>query len=56
MVFQLFRQEQRWVAMFGGITGLSRPRVHIDGEVWHLDVASSILGLKEVPRVRLFAD
>ena len=23
-----------------GITGLSRPRVHIDGEVWHLDVGS----------------
>ena len=26
-----------------GITGLSPPRVHIDGEVWHLDVGS-ILG------------
>ena len=24
-----------------GITGGSRPRVHIDGEVWHLDVGSS---------------
>ena len=24
-----------------GITGLSPPRVHIDGEVWHLDVDSS---------------
>ena len=24
-----------------GITGWSRPRVHIDGEVWHLDVGSS---------------
>ena len=24
-----------------GITGLSPPRVHIDGEVWHLDVGSS---------------
>src|SRR5919199_5351020 len=24
-----------------GITGLSRPRVHIDGAVWHLDVGSS---------------
>ena len=23
-----------------GITGLSPPRVHIDGEVWHLDVGS----------------
>ena len=24
-----------------GITGLSRPRVHIDDAVWHLDVGSS---------------
>src|SRR5699024_11575441 len=24
-----------------GITGLSPPRVHINGEVWHLDVGSS---------------
>ena len=24
-----------------GITGLSPPRVHIDGEVWHIDVGSS---------------
>ena len=24
-----------------GITGLSPPRVHIDGGVWHLDVGSS---------------
>ena len=24
-----------------GITGLYRPRVHIDGGVWHLDVGSS---------------
>ena len=24
-----------------GITGLSVPRVHIDGPVWHLDVGSS---------------
>src|SRR5699024_12426096 len=24
-----------------GITGLSPPRVHIDGEVWHLDVGSA---------------
>ena len=24
-----------------GITGLSDPRVHIDGPVWHLDVGSS---------------
>ena len=27
-----------------GITGLSPPRVHIDGEVWHLDVDSSYPG------------
>ncbi|TKY51065.1 RNAase protein [Spatholobus suberectus] len=24
-----------------GITGLSSPRAHIDGKVWHLDVGSS---------------
>src|SRR5690625_6852279 len=28
-----------------GITGLSPPRVHIDGEVWHLDV-DELLGEK----------
>ena len=28
-----------------GITGLSLPRVHIDGVVWHLDVGSSHPGL-----------
>src|SRR5574344_2543513 len=31
-----------------GITGLSRPRVHIDDAVWHLDVGSSHPG-GEVP-------
>ena len=30
-----------------GITGLSPPRVHIDGEVWHLDVGSSHPGVRE---------
>ncbi len=30
-----------------GITGLSPPRVHIDGEVWHLDVGSSHPGAEE---------
>jgi len=30
-----------------GITGLSPPRVHIDGEVWHLDVGSSHPGAVE---------
>ena len=33
-----------------GITGLSRPRVHIDGEVWHLDVASSHPGAEGGPK------
>ena len=32
-----------------GITGLSPPRVHIDGEVWHLDVGSSHPGDSSVP-------
>ena len=30
-----------------GITGLSGPRVHIDGPVWHLDVGSILGPLKE---------
>ena len=30
-----------------GITGLSGPRVHIDGPVWHLDVGSSHPGAGE---------
>ena len=30
-----------------GITGLSLPRVHIDGVVWHLDVGSSHPGAEE---------
>jgi len=33
-----------------GITGWSRPRVHIDGEVWHLDVGSSHPGAGEGPK------
>ena len=33
-----------------GITGLSPPRVHIDGEVWHLDVGSSHPGAGECPK------
>ena len=33
-----------------GITGLSLPRVHIDGEVWHLDVGSSHPGAEEDPK------
>src|SRR5690348_17918994 len=33
-----------------GITGLSRPRVHIDGAVWHLDVGLSHPGAGEGDR------
>ena len=33
-----------------GITGLSLPRVHIDGEVWHLDVGSSHPGAGVGPK------
>jgi hypothetical protein len=33
-----------------GITGLSPPRVHIDGEVWHLDVGSSHPGAESGPK------
>ena len=33
-----------------GITGLSRPRVHIDDVVWHLDVGSSHPGAEIGPK------
>jgi hypothetical protein len=33
-----------------GITGLSPPRVHIDEEVWHLDVGSSHPGAEIGPK------
>jgi hypothetical protein len=33
-----------------GITGWSRPRVHIDDAVWHLDVGSSHPGAGEGPK------
>ena len=33
-----------------GITGLSPPRVHIDGEVWYLDVGSSHPGAEVGPK------
>src|SRR6185437_3304238 len=33
-----------------GITGLSRPIVHIDGAVWHLDVGSSHPGAGAGPK------
>ena len=35
-----------------GITGLSCPRVHIDGKVWHLDVGSSHPGAEVGPKGR----
>ena len=33
-----------------GITGLSGPRVHIDGPVWHLDVGPSHPGAEVGPK------
>ena len=33
-----------------GRTGLSPPRVHIDGEVWHLDVGSAHPGAEGGPK------
>src|SRR5437764_10912134 len=33
-----------------GITSLSRPRLHIDGAVWHLDVGLSHPGAGEGPK------
>ena len=33
-----------------GITGLSRPRVHIDDAVWHLDVGLSHPGAEVGPK------
>ena len=38
-----------------GDNRLISPRVHIDGEVWHLDVGSSHPGAVVGPRVGLFA-
>ena len=35
-----------------GITGLSCPRVHIDGKAWHLDVGSSHPGAGAGPKGR----
>jgi len=42
------RDESREATL--GITGLSPPRVHIDGEVWHLDVGSSHPGAVVGPK------
>ena len=53
LVIRWFRMEgaiaQRIKATLG-ITGLSPPRVHIDGEVWHLDVGSSHPGAVVGPK------
>ena len=38
------------IKVTSGITGLSPPRVHIDGEVWHLDVGSSHPGAEACPK------
>ena len=38
------------IKVTSGITGLSPPRVHIDGEVWHLDVGSSHPGAVVRPK------
>ena len=38
------------IKVTSGITGLSPPRVHIDGEVWHLDIASSHPGAGAGPQ------
>ena len=40
----------QWIKGTPGITGFSPPRVHIDGEVWHLDVGSSHPGAGEGPK------
>ena len=38
------------IKVTSGITGLSPPRVHIDGEVWLLDVGSSHPGAVVGPK------
>ena len=40
----------KWIKGTPGITGLSRPRVHIDDAVWHLDVDSSHPGAEVGPK------
>ena len=42
--------EDHQIKVTPGITGLSLPRVHIDGVVWHLDVGSSHPGAGEGPK------
>ena len=40
----------QWIKGTQGITGLSRPSVHSDGAVWHLDVGSSHPGAEVGPK------
>ena len=44
------RAVAKWIKGTPGITGLSPLRVHIDEEVWHLDVGSSHPGAEEGPK------
>src|SRR6516162_4540075 len=44
------RSVAQWIKATPGITGLSCPRVHIDGKVWHLDVGSSHPGAGVGPK------
>ena len=40
-VTRMWDRQRKRIKVTLGITGLSRPIVHIDGAVWHLDVGSS---------------
>ncbi len=44
------RAAAHWIKGTPGITGLSPPRAHIDGEGWHLDVGSSHPGAVGGPK------
>ena len=44
------RSVAQWIKATPGITGLSCPRVQIDGKVWHLDVGSSHPGAGVGPK------
>ena len=44
------KEEDHQIKATPGITGLSGPRVHIDGPVWHLDVGSAYPGAGEGPK------
>jgi hypothetical protein len=44
------RAEAQRIKGTPGITGLSPPIVHINGEVWHLDVGPSHPGAGEGPK------